>query len=586
MSDVRHLIDGQDFGEPSNWQELTITIDWLNQRESGGVPNLTNLSFKAEACKYLNERFLNGLNGGPGIFEGVPYDIEVGRIGNPAFVFQGYLDGTNDLTVFGKEEITVGLNKRQGEDWLNDVADGFSFAFLAEQGIITSSDYIKVPYVINYVPDGTQLVLLSISIYLMTKELLENIKRITDLINAVTNASTPVVGIGGAIPGPVIAWDIGDFINVTLTAIANLVLIIGITVAIINLIEEVFLQLLPPRRFHLGMTERRLFERACQHLGMNFVSQTITDLDTVHIPRKDRKGGERGETGFPANDGPIYLFGDFIRVMRQKYNADYRIVNGTFFFERIDAFEIPSEYNIPDFFNDQERLLDSVVFNTDEIISNYNIVYNFDVQDQNTLDDQTGRIFQAITRPNIIQNEDLVNLKNLAQIQVPFSLGKDKQELTGVEEVASVLGGIVDSITGIFGGGTNFQSQIDARVGSLLLSSDFLTFGKNVKMQGSRLARNQRSLISARLLWDKYHFINSFAEFNGRHNQFYRFLNQRVPMTLEQFSLLLDNNIFTDREGRQVQIELVTYNPFETTAFVNFRVRRKYTNNLQIQIIE
>ena len=585
MADVIHLIDGQDFGEPRNWQELTITIDWLNAKETGGSPNLTNLTFAGEACKYLNQRFKNGLTGGVGIFEGVPYQIKVGRIGSPAFIFDGYLDGTDDLTVLGREEIVVALKKRKGEDWLNDVADSFSFAYLADQGVITSSDYVGVPYVINYVPDGTQLVILAMSIYMMTKELIENVQRLSDTIADITDASTPVVGVSvGLGAGVVTAWDIGNFILTVLKTLARIVYIIAITVAIVNLIEEIFEQLLPKKRFHLGMTERRMFERACQYLGLTFVS-SISDLDTVHIPRKDKPGGSSGETGFPTNSGPIYLFGDFIRIMKEKYNADYRINNGIFNFERRDAFEIPSSYQIPDFFNDQERLLDEVRYNTNEMLANYNIFWQYDIQDQNTLDDQTGRVFQAITTPRTVQNEDLVLMKNLAQIALPFSIGKTKNGLTDIEEVAKVLGGIVDGLTGIFGKGTNFKSQINSRVGSLLLSSHFLTYGKNVKMNGSNLDPDQRTALSALSFWEKYHFINSFAEVNGVHNQFKRLPEQRVSMTVEEFEILLQNNRTRDDDGKDVVIENVVYNPSLTTAIINYRVREKYTNNLKIEIV-
>ena len=586
MADIRHLIDGVDRGEPRNWETLEITIDWLNTNETGGTPNITNLTFAEEACKYLNQRFLNGLQGGAGIFEGVPYQIEVGRIGNPNFIFDGFLDGTDELTVFGKEDISVGLKKRKGEDWLNDVADGFSFAFLAEQGSITNSDYIKVPYVINYIPDGTQLVILSLSIYVMTKEIIETIEKLAETVADVTDAATPVVGVGVGVGAVVVtAWDLGNFILVVLKALARIAYVIAMTIAIINLIEEVFAQLLPKRRFHLGMSERRMFEKACQHLGMTFNS-SIEDLDTVHIPRKDKQGGASGETGFPTNSGPIYTFGDLIRVMQEKYNADYRIVNDVFFFERKDRFEIPSSYQLPDFFNDQDRLLDQVRFNTDEVLSNYNIVWQFDIQDQNTLDDQEGRVFQAITTPNTVTNEDLVLLKNLAQIQIPFTLGKTKTKLTSIEEVAKALGSIVDTITGIFGGGTNFASQIEERIGSLHLSSDFLTYGKEVKMQGNKLAMNQRELLSAKSLWDKYHFVNSFAEVNGVHNQWWRYPTQRVPMNVEEFAILLENNRTTDSEGNDLMIERVVYNPSQTTAVIDYRVRRKYTDNLQITTVE
>ena len=584
MAQIKHLINGQDFGEPRNFQDLEITVDWLNKKESGAI-NVSDLEFVNEANKYLQERIMNGLTGGVGIFEGEPYEIRIGDQANPEFVYEGFLDFTSSMTVIGGEEIVVALKKKHGDDWLNDVADGFSFAYLYEQGIITNSDFVSVPYVINYIPDGLQLIVLSMSIYMMTKELIENIEKLSGTIADITDATTPVVGVSvGLGAGVVTAWDLGNWILVGLKTIARIIYLIAITIAIIKLIEQIFEQLLPKKRNHLGMTFRRMFERACQHLGLGFVS-TIDELNWVHIPRKDRKGGESGERGFPSNSEPIYLFGDLIRTGKEMFNADYRIVNGIFYFERKDNFIFPSSYVVPSFFNNQERLLQDVRFNTDEIISNYNIYWSLDIQDQNTLDIIDGRVFQAITSPNVVNNQDFVIIKNLTEISIPFSIGREKTSLTQVEEVLKTLAKLVDNITSIFGGGTNFSSQIENRIGSLLLSSHFLTTGKVVKMSGSKLANNQRQELDAKKLWDKFHFINSFAEYQGQHNQYWRFLNQRVPMSIQQFSILSENNIASDDQGNEVEIEKIIYTPFKTTAIIDFRIKKKYTNNLKIELL-
>ena len=68
MANIRHLINGQDYGEPRNWQDLEITVDWLNKKESGAI-NVSDLSFVGEANEYLQQRIMNGLSGGVGIFE-------------------------------------------------------------------------------------------------------------------------------------------------------------------------------------------------------------------------------------------------------------------------------------------------------------------------------------------------------------------------------------------------------------------------------------------------------------------------------------------------------------------------------------
>jgi hypothetical protein len=81
--------------------------------------------------------------------------------------------------------------------------------------------------------------------------------------------------------------------------------------------------------------------------------------------------------------------------MKEMFNADYRIKDGIFYFQRKEQFFFPSPYKMPDYFNNQERILDNVKFNTDEMVSNYNI-YWLDIQDQNTLNVVDGRVFKPL----------------------------------------------------------------------------------------------------------------------------------------------------------------------------------------------
>ncbi len=580
MTSIRHYINGNDFGEPRNWQDLEIVIDWVKKTESVSL-NVTDLSFVLEANKYLQERIFNGLTGGVGVFEGEPYKIVIGDNQNPAYQFEGYLDLADENIIFGKEEIKLNLKRKHGDDWLNDVADSFSFSYLYNKGIITDADFVKVPYIINYIPDTMQVITLSLSLYMMTKELIENISKLAETIADIANASTPVVGVGVGVGAVVVtAWDLGDWVLVVLKALARIAYIIAITIAIVKLMTMIFEQLFPGLSHYKGMTYRRMFELACQHLGLTFQS-SIPELDYVNLPKKT-KGADKG---VPTNDSSIYTFGDLIRVMKEMFNADYRIIDNVFVFERKDNFDDINNSTLPAYFQNQDRLLNEFSLNTDEIVSNYVIKFDYDVMDRNTLDNQDGRIFQVITEPVVIQNREYINIKGLTEIDIPFSLATAKKSFTDLEKFAKEVGVFVDTLTGIFGGGTNIVNNINNHIGSLLLSNHFTTSDKMIKMNGGKLAINQRDFINAKILWDKYHYINSFAEINGIHGQYFKVKNYKIPMSLDDFKLFLHKNKLTDSEGNIIFIDKLRYRPEERVAVIDYRINKKYTNNLKLRYV-
>lgn len=586
-NNIRHYINGQDFGEPIGWDGLKININWLNNKEGLNI-NITDLEFAHKANAYLQKRILNGLDGGVGVFEGEPYEIRIGSPEAPVYTFKGYLDFTDENTIIGKERIKLSLKKQKGEDWLNDVAFGYSLAYLDSIGAIKEKDKIKVPYVINHVPDGMQLIVLSMSIYMMTKELIENVQKLAETIADVTNASTPVIGVSvGLGAGVVTAWDLGDFIMVTLKALARIAYIVALVVAIKELVNQIFEQILPVKRYHLGMSVKGMFETYCNFLGLKLKSSLLDEYkNLVHIPQKSVKGGEKKEKCFPESNSVIGTFGDLITVFKMVFKADFRIIDGVFIFEREDYFKNIGNYVLPDVITNQSERLNVFSLNTEEIVSNYNIYFDIDTQDGNTLEGDDGRVFQAVTRPIKKINEDFVTIKNLAEVSIPFSLGKTKNGLTDVEKMAKTLGKAVDKITGVFGKGTNYANKIENRIGALLLTSHYTSVGKLVVLSGVNLEPNQRQFLSASLLWDKYHYISSFAEINGLHNQFYRFKGVLVPMTLKEFEELINNNYAKDSQGGEIMIESIEYDPTQRTALIDYRLRKKYTNNLKIDYVK
>jgi hypothetical protein len=583
MIEIIHEINGNPTNGPVNWQELELTVE----REGNSVSlNFDSLEFEGADAEFIRSIFMSGLTGGTGMFEGIPYKVKV-KDGNDLFLHDAYLDASTEATFLGCDRIICQMKQRNGRDWLTDVADGFSFAFLYDEGVITNADFVNIPYVRNYIPDGPILLTLSLSVFMMSKELYELIREIAEQTAELINAATPNVGVGVTI-------DVGDIIWAALKIIGRIVYAVFLVIAIGKMIAQIFEQLFPLKRYHKGMTYLKMFQKACEHLNLQFKSTILEGnySDAVYMPVKDGKGflaitdnytgvTGLGGAGYPGIDEPIYTFGNFIRVMKEMFNADYRISNGIFRFERHDYFEQSNSYVIPDVFTDQERFKDDWSPNSDEFTANYNIVLRYDTMDQNTLDDQIGRVFQATLRPNVVVNPDLVIMKGLKQTQIPFAHGKRKNSLNAYEKVVKALAQATDALTGLFGSGTNYTSLVEARVGCLLLSSDQTTVPKILIMKGGKIAADQ-SKIHAKAFWDNFGSIDCFKPINGKHGQFIKFKNLTVPMCLKDFLSLVQNLNCDTWDARKAIIDRIRWLAYKEEAEIDFRIRELYTNNFKL----
>ena len=585
---------GEENGKPL---PIQIEMEWVERKRQAYI-NLPKLRFEGSDGSHIKDRALSGLSGGVGIFEGMPYQVEIGE-GADVSIFDMTINFTKDCILVGECGIEVDAQVRQGADWLNDRADGVTFRYLYDQGTITDNDFVDVPYVINYVPDGIQLMIIGLSLFAVTKELLELTQSIAERVADITDAATPVIGVGvGAGAVAVTAWDIGNIILAVLKLAAQIAYAAFMIIAIVDLMNQLFEQLMPRLRYHKGIPIRLFFERFFDYFGLTLQSTLLDALDQssnkwCYIPPKNNKGGDRPtgapntwkETGLPLANSALDTPAGVIRVFKEMFNADFLIDNGIFRFERKDQFKIASPWVIPDTFTDQEEWRDYSGFNTDEIRSNYNIVYSTDLQDQNTLDNIEGFSFQAQFSPMQTGNQDLVSLGGLEQVLIPFSMGVRKDGLTDVEVALRALATLADSLTGQLGSSSGLAAQINSRIGSLLLSDHFTSIGKLVVLSGSKLAKGQRSLLSTKKLWDDYHFINSFAPINGTHNQYWTYKDQVIPFCYSDFKTLEQTNQVTIQSGELAEVERIVWDQEKGTATIDYRVNRLYTNNLKVEYL-
>lgn len=593
MTLIKYNIAGKEV-HPQDFQDLVVNIDYLNQKKEPSI-DIENLTFKGADGTFIKSLLFSGINGGTGVFEAVPASVELSD-GGTSKTFNCYLDFTNNLEVFGASGISASLKKEQGTDWLNEVANGFSYRYLYEIGVITDSDFVDVPYVINYIPDGLQLLFLAQATFTLSKELFESIKAIGERVADLTNAATPVVGVSvGVGAGVVTAFDIGDVIAAALKLTLQIAYSIGIAIAIGSLISQIIEQLMPPIRYHKGMPLRLLFQRACDYLNLTLSSTLLDSLDNssnkyVYLPQKGQRGGTRPtgaaaswkDTGIPTQGVIFDTFAGVITTYKDLFNADFKLVDGTFFFERRDNFTSSNSYVIPNTFTNQEKLEDNYSLNTNEILSNYNINFATDIQDQNTLDNQEGRVFQVQTKPKLVGNQKYVTLKGARVVSPPLALATRKNELTLIETIVKALATAADFLTGQLGRASSLSGKINNRIGSMNLSSDFVNTDKLIVLSGNKLKANQRTELNAGQMWYRYHFINSFAPINGVHNQFFIYKDKPIPFSFEDFVSLSNAVNIETEDGERAEIEKINWNVYEGTATIDYRVNRLYTDNLEI----
>tara|TARA_R110001606_G_scaffold74876_1_gene173594 strand:- start:2475 stop:4223 length:1749 start_codon:yes stop_codon:yes gene_type:complete len=576
--EINFEIDGQPAGTPANLAEINLSANW-GTREGIAQQEIstTSIEFVLEDATKINKHVLDGLTGGVGIFEGLPYKINLDNIN----IFDGFINLSDDAEFVETEKVIANLVKSGGSDWLNENADGFSFGFLRSENFIIDSDYTVIPYVLNFRPEAFIVGQLAISFFLLQRELVQGIRDIAD------NVANFAEAFGKLNP-------LGEIISAGLKLVAQIAYTTAVIIALITTIKDLINQFFPPVRRYRGMTIKRMFEVGLNYLGLNFQSTIFDDpifKDSVFLPSKSKRGGLFGNTdeiGNPNQNSSVYNFGDFIRAMLSMFNADYKITNGNFVFERRDYWDNLSTYILPDVETNQSARLSELQYNTNEFVKNYFISFQTDFQDQNTLEEFAGTNYQVINEPKTVTNNKMTSGKGLAQIRPPFARATRKDGLSVYEFELLKIATLTDKVINFLGGNSNLAPTIKKRVGMMSLSADTITADKFLFIENEEMPINQ---ITAKQLWEKFHFIESFAEItdaNGQvyHNQQIIRTAEKVPFCLTDWNQVLNNNKFTTTNGQTGEIISLDWDFQTGLANIQYKIKQLYTKNLKLVINE
>ena len=151
---VDFLLNNVPGGTPANARELKIIHEWntpggVNTGSDEDKISTNELDFVLQDADFLFNWKDSGLTGGPGMFEGPDYGIKLSD-GTDTTILNFIIDLANNATFKTDCSVSAVLEKQQSLNWLEGMADSFSFAYLASLGTgvngrITSADFVKVP---------------------------------------------------------------------------------------------------------------------------------------------------------------------------------------------------------------------------------------------------------------------------------------------------------------------------------------------------------------------------------------------------------------------------------------------------------
>jgi len=570
------LLDGNGFVEvanPNGWKDMEIELSFENpdQKLSIGKFQFTSRDQGlgvVSVATALTDHVANGLTGGVGIFEGLPYQIRLECSGQSYTILDSYLDTAG--ADYSCDVVDIEAIEKGKIDFLNKRAESFRFEYLyslssGAAGRITSADFIPVYYQVGAYPQGLEIVITALTLYVTLKEIYETIKRIADAIAAA------VGGVTGAA-------------ETALQIIALVAYLILVIVALVNLIQTLIDLIFPWVYYHNAMLNRTLWQRACAYLGLNFSSSFYASTSPTYnkyiMPPQDDEGVR---VGVISSESGVFkgTFGEFIRGEIETYNAKIKIIGNTLYFETDETFQSMSTFIIP------QTKYDFYGYNAKDVPSNYVISYLNDSADLYSFENPIGTQFQVTAKPITVVNNQAILLENLEERICPYALSNVKTSQSQLEQVMAGLfngfANLVNAIASLVGPpGTIVIPSIPSSINVIKLDTHFTSVARTgIYLSGGYTDPNTNIIIGAKQLFDNYHFWRCPVPvgLNTQGNQWKRFKGRRIPMCCEDYLLLKDMNYATYR-GLNARLKSIKWNPYLQVADIDFEVNEKYTDNL------
>jgi len=547
---MKHFIDGFEVS-PRNIGEIGLVSNFTKRPDELEL-NTTSIILTREAYSKVKEHISE-----KGFFEAIPYTV----YSSTGISIDLYID-LQEKPIFRDFEVEIQVKKRKGNDNFLDKINGTSFELLAKNGV--QFDSFNVDYIIVKDNLAELALTLAVSLYVMTRELIEQIKTLVTTITNLVDAVSPNIGF--------VSFDLGGILSLVLQVVAQLAFIALMVMAIIKLGEQLFELIFPKIRQLLGVKIKELLKKSCAYFGYGFSSSLLDSVSGLTLLPKPLKKQSKSffnfmqndlnlsfNKGYPTAQDTTSTVGSLFDSMLDYFNATLKIVNNTVYLELEEYWQEQSSLSVLTALNIQANRDDEYTVNTEEAWKRYYITYQPDISDLHTYDQFEGNDAEYSTECMNVSNADLAFVKGLKQVNIPFALGKRKDQLNWLEERAKDVFQVIDDVVSAFGGNSTLVSKIEARKGVLMISQQYFSTTKLLYTIGGRQPQNYLSFIRASTLWDKYHYLNQIQIRNAKIYE-----NKRCLINTENFLNLLENN-YADINGTICEVLKVEFVDVDTS---------------------
>lgn len=563
---MRHFLNDIEIS-PRNRDTIGVVSDWTGDPDVLSL-NVDTLQLPREAYQIVKDHIAS-----VGLFEGIPYRVTMEGVSDLEY----YVDLTDPSNTFRQHECEVKIKRRKGVDSFFDNANGTTFELMRKRNV--DFNYIQVPYIIvkdNQLELGISL---GISLFVMTKELIQAVKDLADATADLVAGTTPNTGTGVTFP-------IGDLISAILKVVAQTIYVAALTVAVNDLATKLFALIFHPVRYLKAAKVQELMSKGCQYLGYQFESTLLEqypNYTVLPVPLIQNRSSifeflpdeflSPFNKGIPTASDTVSTLGSLFTACEMMFNARTSVINGVVRFERRDYGQNQVNLQLQPALTLQPDRDDQFSYNVDDIWKRYYIHYQTDSTDTHTMDEIYDYAFaEYSTEPTSYTNWDLVSIKGLNDVSIPFALGQRKKGLNWLEKRAKEFFEVIDQVTGALGGGTNFAAKIENRIGVLVVSQNFFTTTKMLYTVSGKQQADFNNYVSAKALWNKFHYIEQIVL-----NDYQIKTDARVRIKGSDFVSLLDNN-YAEIDGENCEILRLEWIDEKSQAIITYKKPYDYAD--------